>query len=110
MGVFIVRLAHPDEAGWKQWVGPHIDWVRAQVESGSIVASGPSQGTDVRQGWLIMEAPSEQALRELLATDPFWEHGIVENLFIVEWDPVFGSLDRLSTSPGVVSSDPLANG
>lgn len=110
MRVFIVRLEHPDEAGWKQWVGPHIDWVRTQVASGAIVASGPSVDTDVRQGWLIMNAVSEKALRALLATDPFWEHGIVENLLIVEWDPVFGSLSRFSTSPGGVSVDSLVDG
>ncbi|WP_435193585.1 YciI family protein [Streptomyces sp. NRRL F-5630] len=100
MSNFIVRLEHPDEAGWKTWVGPHVEWVRARIADGTIIASGPSVGTEIRQGWLIMSAETEQELRETLATDPFWENGIVENLLIVEWDPIFGRLDDISTSPG----------
>ena len=105
MSIFIVRLEHPDEAGWKAWVGPHVEWVRAHVADGTIISSGPSVGTKVRQGWLIMSADSEQTLRETLTTDPFWEHGIVENLLIVEWDQIFGRLDEVSTSPAGANVD-----
>lgn len=100
MSVFIVRLEHPDEEGWQRWVAPHVAWVRENVAQGVIIASGPSTGTDIRQGWLIMRAADEEALRGILATDPFWHHGIVENLLIVEWDPIFGQLDELSSAPG----------
>ncbi|WP_210602835.1 YciI family protein [Brevibacterium oceani] len=104
MSIFIVRLEHPDEAGWQEWVGPHVEWVREHVAAGTIIASGPSVGTDIRQGWLVMRAVDEPELRQYLASDPFWQHGIVENLLIVEWDPIFGELDRLSSSPGGVPS------
>lgn len=107
MKVFIVRLEHPDEAGWRQWLKPHLEWVRAQVDSGHIIASGPSIGTTFRQGWLIMKAESEDSLRSLLETDPFWDPGIIENLLIVEWNPVFGELDRFSTSPGGADAEAL---
>ncbi|MDO4918795.1 YciI family protein [Kocuria sp.] len=100
---FLVRLEHPDEAGWKTWVRPHAEWIFAQLAAGTIVASGPSVGTQVRQGWLLMRATSEVQLHEVLATDPFWEHGIVENLLVVEWDPIFGNLAEFSSRPDGVA-------
>lgn len=98
MSTFIVRLEHPDEAGWHQWVEPHIQWVREQVSAGVIIASGPSVGTDPREGWLIMRAGDEKELRARLSTDPFWVNGIVENLLIVQWNPIFGELDHVADS------------
>ncbi|GAA3728968.1 YciI family protein [Streptomyces tremellae] len=109
MAVFIVRLQHPDEEGWKRWVKPHVEWIEQQVASGVVVASGPSVGTSVRQGWLVMAANSQSELRSVLETDPFWRHGIVEGLLIVEWDPVFGRLDGFSSSPGGLTAEDLTS-
>jgi uncharacterized protein len=99
VAVFIVRLEHPDEAGWQRWVRPHVAWVHDQVDRGSIVASGPSVGTGVRQGWLIMRAEDEPTVRSILETDPLWVHDVVAGLQITRWDPVFGALRRISSSP-----------
>ncbi|MFO6453051.1 MULTISPECIES: YciI family protein [unclassified Aeromicrobium] len=99
MAVFIVRFEHPNETGWKEWVRPHVEWVQQHVESGDIIASGPSVNTAVRQGWLVMRAEDEAALRTIISTDPFWPNGIVENLLIVQWDPIFGQLVAESSSP-----------
>ncbi|MBG6099053.1 YciI family protein [Nocardioides luteus] len=99
MSMFIVRFEHPNEEGWLQWVRPHVEWVQHHVAEGVIVASGPSVGTDVRQGWLVIQADDEASLRKLLMTDPFWGPGIIENMLIVEWDPIFGELAELSSAP-----------
>ncbi len=107
MAVFIVKLEHPDEEGWRRWLKPHVDWLYEQVDAGVIVASGPSRGTTVRQGLLVMRADDEKALRSILATDPFWRNGIVEDLTIVEWDPIFGQLRQLSSAPEGISIDQL---
>lgn len=103
MAIFFVRFEHPDEAGWQTWVRPHVGWIRDQVDGGVVIASGPSIGTPTRQGLLVMQAPDEDALRAILRTDPFWSHGIIDNLQITRWDPFFGALRHLSSNPdGVV--------
>ncbi|MBM9464393.1 hypothetical protein JL108_13110 [Aeromicrobium sp. YIM 150415] len=99
MPLFLVRLVHPDEESWKRWVRQHVAWVQEHVAQGVIVASGPSVGTATRQGWLVMRAADESVLRELIATDPFWDAGVIEDLLIVQWDPIFGHLAELSSSP-----------
>ncbi|MBB5158959.1 YciI family protein [Saccharopolyspora phatthalungensis] len=109
MAIFFVRFEHPDEDGWQRWLGPHVDWIREQVERRVVLASGPSLGTPVRQGLLVMRAQDETALRAILTTDPFWEHGIIENLQITGWDPVFGSLKEFSSTPGEVELDALVS-
>lgn len=99
VAVFIVKLEHPDEEGWRRWLEPHLNWVKKLVDAGVIVASGPSLGTSVRQGLLVMQAVDEPALREVLKTDPFWPNGIIENLTVVQWDPIFGRLASCSSAP-----------
>lgn len=99
MAVFLVTFDHPDEAAWQQWVRPHVDWIRQQVDDGAVVASGPSVGTPVRQGLLVMRADDETALRKIIRTDPFWPNGVIENLRITEWDPFFGAFSELSSNP-----------
>ena len=107
MPLFLVRLVHPDEATWKRWVRPHVEWVQEHVAQDVIVASGPSVGTAVRQGWLIMRAEGEPSLRELIATDPFWDAGVIEDLLIVQWDPIFGRLAELSSAPDGIDQGAL---
>jgi hypothetical protein len=99
MAIFFVRFEHPDEAGWQRWVRPHVDWLNEQVSKGTIIASGPSVGTTVRQGLLVMRAKDEPALIAVVQTDPFWINGIVENLQITQWDPLFGVFRDLSSNP-----------
>ena len=99
MTIYFVRFAHPDEAGWQRWVRPHVDWLNEQVSKGTIIASGPSVGTTVRQGLLVMRAKDEPALIAVVQTDPFWVNGIVENLQITQWDPLFGAFRELSSNP-----------
>ena len=46
-----------------------------------------------------MQAADEPTLLAVLQTDPFWPNGIVENLQITQWDPLFGDLRHQSSSP-----------
>jgi len=96
MTIYFVRFEHPDEAGWQRWVRPHVDWLNEQVSKGTIIAS---VGTTVRQGLLVMRAKDEPALIAVVQTDPFWVNGIVENLQITQWDPLFGAFRELSSNP-----------
>ena len=107
MQLFLVRLVHPDEETWKRWVRPHVEWVQEHVAQGAIVASGPSVGTAVRQGWLVIRADDESSLREFITTDPFWDAGVIEDLLIVQWDPIFGDLAELSSARGGIDLSAL---
>jgi YCII-related domain len=61
---------------------------------------GTSAGTTVRrQGLLVIRAKDEPALIAVVQTDPFWVNGIVENLQITQWDPLFGVFRDLSGNP-----------
>jgi uncharacterized protein YciI len=100
MAIFFVRFEHPDEAGWQHWLRPHVEWVKEQVSKGTIITSGPSVGTAVRQGLLVMRAENEPALLEVVRTDPFWPNGIIRNLQVTQWDPFFGAFAELSSNPG----------
>jgi hypothetical protein len=46
-----------------------------------------------------MRAKDEPALIAVVQTDPFWVNGIVENLQITQWDPLFGVFRDLSSNP-----------
>ncbi|GAC1320574.1 MAG: hypothetical protein NVSMB16_15740 [Acidimicrobiales bacterium] len=92
MTTFVVTYSHPDEAGWHEHLGPHVDWLAAEVEAGRLRASGPFVGSDVRSAMLIIDAEDRSALDAMIATDPFHIAGLIEGMTITEWDPIFGAL------------------
>ena len=100
MPIYVVTYEHPDEAGWKRHLIPHIGWLQAQLRAGALLASGPFSDRTVRPAMLIMSAPDRGALDELIASDPFAEHGLIDNLTITEWDPIFGVFNDRSSMPG----------
>lgn len=100
MPLFAVTYEHPDEEGWKRHVIPHVGWLQDRLKDGTLLASGPFSGTPVRSALLIMSAPDRAALDGLIASDPFAEHGLIENMSVSEWDPIFGAFNEQSTMPG----------
>lgn len=90
MGFFLVHYSHPHEQGWKQHLEPHLDWRLDRVEDGSLIASGPTVGTETRSALLVLNAPDRDAARAVIDTDPFMIEGQVCDLRITEWDPYFG--------------------
>ena len=101
MSFFLVHYSHPDEQGWKQHLEPHLDWLLDRLEDGSLVASGPAVGTEVRSAMLLFKAPDRDSARAIVDTDPFMTEGQVAELWITEWDPYFGSFHAQSSQAGV---------
>lgn len=92
MTTFVVTYTHPDQVGWEAYLGPHLDWLLAEVEAGRLRASGPFVGTPVRSAMLIIDVVDRAALDAVIATDPFHVEGQIADMTVTEWDPIFGSL------------------
>ena len=92
MTTWVVTYTHPDEDGWTAHVGHHVDWLVEQVAAGTVRASGPFAETPVRSAMLIMEAPDRPALDAIIATDPFAIEGIIDEMAVTAWEPIFGAL------------------
>ena len=101
MGVTIwaVTYDHPDEAGWRAHLPAHLAWLQDRLADGTLLASGPFPGAD-RAALLILNVPDRAALDALIATDPFAVQGLIANLSLREWDPIFGAFNGRSSRPG----------
>lgn len=89
MKTFAVTYSYPANSDDIALVRPsHREWLAAQLEAGSLLASGPM--VDVSGALLIWRAESLEALAELLDQDPFDIAGLITERTIAEWNPVFG--------------------
>ncbi len=100
MPLYAVTYEHPNEDGWQLHVTAHVVWLQERLKDGSLIASGPFGGQDVKSALLIMNAPDRSYLEGVIATDPFAIEGLIENMVIREWDPIFGALNARSSMPG----------
>lgn len=108
MPLYAVTYEHPDEAGWQQHLRPHILWLQERLKDGSLLASGPFSDSTVKSGvksgvksaLLILSAADRAALDALIASDPFAAEGLIENMAVREWDPIFGAFNDRSSMPG----------
>ena len=100
MPLYAVTYEHPNEAGWRQHVMPHVVWLQDRLADGSLLASGPCNETATRSALLIMRASDRLSLDELIASDPFAVEGLIENMTIRVWDPIFGTFNDQSSMPG----------
>lgn len=91
MTTYVVTYSHPDEVGWNENVGPHVDWLVAEIEAGRLRASGPFVETPARSAMLIVDVDDRAALDAMIATDPFSKEGLIADLTVTEWDPMFGA-------------------
>lgn len=98
MTIYVVTYAHPDEAGWRAQLMPHVAWLKAQVATGTLLASGPLPG-EGKRALLVIEAVDRAALDALIATDPFAQAGLIADLTVAEWDPIFGAFNARSSMP-----------
>lgn len=92
MAFFLVTMTHPDGEGWARHVRAHVDYLRALIDEGKIRASGPAYGLGKRAGFILMTVDDIEEARRLVAEDPFTIEGLVDDLTILEWDPMFGAL------------------
>ncbi|NJL81994.1 MAG: YciI family protein [Chloroflexaceae bacterium] len=65
----------------------HLDGLARQQERGILVTLGPTQ--DNTRVFGIYEAETAEAVRELVESDPYWQHGIWTEYEIKEWIQAF---------------------
>jgi uncharacterized protein YciI len=98
--LFVVTYEHPDAAGWHAQLMPHIDYLRELLGEGVLRASGPFAGNPDRKAMLLIAAPDRAALDAIVARDPFAIHGLIANMTVAEWDPIFGAFNADSSQAG----------
>ena len=77
-----------EQADWPA----HAAFMDGLVEEGKIVLGGPLE--DERYTMHIIEASSEQAVRDLFATDPWWVNGMLTPASIERWTILLDSRER----------------
>jgi len=96
MAFFLVTMTHPDGEGW----GRHVAYLKGLIEAGKIRASGPVTGLGKRAGFIIMTVETREEAQSLVDADPFALEGLIDELTIVQWDPLFGAFsDESSRGP-----------
>ena len=88
---FVVTMTHPDGDGWGRHVMAHVEYLQGLVAQGKLRASGPATGLPLRAGLLIFTVADRAELDALIAADPFAIEGLIAQLIVVEWDPMFGA-------------------
>lgn len=90
--MFLVTMTHPDGDGWGQYVAAHVAFLQRLIDAGKIRVSGPVTGLGKRAGFIIMTVADADEARRLIEQDPFAKEGLIDELTILEWTPMFGSL------------------
>lgn len=91
MPFFTVTMTHPDGEGWGRHVAAHVDYLRGLVASGTLRASGPLFDGPLRAGFLIVRAATREDVEAIVRDDPFMQEGLIVELTIRRWDPLFGA-------------------
>ncbi|HHX85762.1 MAG TPA: hypothetical protein GX694_10640 [Actinomycetales bacterium] len=68
----------------------HREWLSTQVERGAIRSVGPF--VDGSGALLLVSAPDADAARALVDEDPHCLRGLVSDITVREWMPVYGLL------------------
>ena len=91
MKFFVVTMTHPDGPGWGEHVLPHVDYLKGLIATGKLRASGPVVGSGLRAGLLLFTVGDRAELDSLIAADPFAIEGLINELTVTEWNPLFGT-------------------
>jgi uncharacterized protein YciI len=89
MDLFAVRERRGGPWDWSRDLreqagfGEHARFMDGLVESGFVVLGGPLEGD--REVLLVVDAPSEEAIRERLAEDPWIANGMLTATSIERW-------------------------
>ncbi len=90
MSIFAVRYTYDERADVRDAVRPeHRAWLAGQADAGVLLGSGPFT-TGAPGALLVLRAPDEAAVREVLAQDPFAREGLVADVEVRGWDVVLG--------------------
>jgi uncharacterized protein YciI len=89
MSVFVVTYGYSaDEIELNQIRPNHRVWLKEQLDSGRLLASGPM--VDRPSALLVWSAESIEELNALLDQDPFEISGMIGERTIEQWNPIFG--------------------
>ena len=89
MSVFVVTYGYSaDEIELNQIRPTHRVWLKEQLDSGRLLASGPM--VDRPSALLVWSADSMEELNALLDQDPFEIAGMIGERTIEAWNPIFG--------------------
>ena len=91
MKFFVVTMSHPDGPGWGEHVMPHVEYLKGLIKAGKLRASGPVAGRRLRAGLLLFTVENRAELDALIAADPFAIKGLISELTVTEWNPLFGA-------------------
>ena len=97
MAFFLVTMTHPDGDGWGRHVAAHVGYLNGLIKAGKIRASGPVTGLGKRAGFIIMTVEDLAEAKRLIAEDPFAIEGLIDELTILQWDPMFGAFSGESS-------------
>ena len=90
MDYFVLRLERGGPWDWSRGMREQDGWdahaafMDGLVEEGKIVLGGPLE--DERYTMHIIEASSEQGVRDLFATDPWWVNGMLSPVSVERWE------------------------
>lgn len=76
-----------EQDGWAK----HAKFMDDLVDEGFLILGGPLEGE--RETMHIIDAPSEGAIRERFATDPWWVNGMLTPVRIERWEIVLDGRD-----------------
>lgn len=99
MAFFVVTYIHPDGEGWNTFLDAHVSYLQQLLAEGTLRASGPFVGTPHRSAMLILSAPSREDARSIIEQDPYKIEGLVSDMTITEWNPIFGTYQVEASQP-----------
>ncbi|GAB3569527.1 YciI family protein [Spelaeicoccus albus] len=92
MSVFLVLYTYGADDATRMEVRPkHRAWLSTQQETGALLAAGAYSDDKPAGAGLVIEAESEDAVRELLTHDPYRAAGVIDNTEIRQWGLVLGT-------------------
>lgn len=107
MHIYIVRMDHPDGTGWNAFVREHVIYLKRLIAQGKLLASGPLKNTPLRAGFLIFRADTIDEVHSMIDADPFAREGLIVQLDIQQWDPLFGQFGNYSSHNAAVALQDL---
>jgi uncharacterized protein YciI len=93
MPTFAVTYAYSDSSSdARDAARPrHVEFLKAQFESGRLVRSGPFGPEETPGALLIIEGISKADVEDLLDEDPFHHAGLIEERTVRQWNIFFGA-------------------
>jgi uncharacterized protein YciI len=89
MAIYAVHYRYADQPQAVAAAKPaHRAYLAERLEDGQLLASGPF--TDSAEALLIVKADGLAGVEALIASDPINQAGLVDQVAIRPWNPIFG--------------------